>query len=166
MITVPWKCLISIQVLLSKEILSIKLIIILQVQKTISTYSFILDLNLLGERKFSLSTDIQLMIIKVQELQKTLWVGDLFILDSFIIKSFLFISTSVFLTIFKNSNFVFRKFDKNKVCMVLSKQISFFHDSNEFFFTNLSITISISLINHFLQLFISHSFAQLSCNSF
>jgi len=47
------------------------------------------------------------MITKVQEPQKTLWVGDLFILDSFIIKLFLFILMNAFFTIFVNGIIIF-----------------------------------------------------------
>jgi hypothetical protein len=50
-----------------------------------------------------------------------------------------------------------------KAC--ISKKIGLFHDSNEFLFVNLSVSISVSLVNHLLKLFISHSFSQLSCYS-
>ncbi len=42
-----------------------------------------------------------------------------------------------------------------------SEKICFFHDPDELFLRNLSITISICLINHLLQLFLCHRFSQL-----
>ena len=50
--------------------------------------------------------------------------------------------------------------------MHLSEQVSLFHDPDKLFFTNLSISISVSFVNHFLELFICHGFAQFSSNSF
>ena len=47
-----------------------------------------------------------------------------------------------------------------------SEQICLFHDSDELFLTNFTVSISISFINHFLQLLFWHGFAQLSCDSF
>ena len=51
-----------------------------QEPRMILTCTCTLDHNSLGERKFSLSTDIQLMITRVLEPLKTPWVGDLFLL--------------------------------------------------------------------------------------
>lgn len=46
-----------------------------------------------------------------------------------------------------------------------SEQVSFFHDSNELLLTDLTISISIGFVDHFLELIIGHSFAQLSGHS-
>ena len=72
--------------MLNKEMLSIKLITILLVQKMILTYLCILVINLVGVKKYSHSTDIQLMIIKPQEPLKTLWVVDLYAKIHYFIK--------------------------------------------------------------------------------
>jgi hypothetical protein len=45
-----------------------------------------------------------------------------------------------------------------------SKQISLLHYSNKLLLIDLPISISISLINHLLQLFISHSFSKFPRN--
>ncbi len=47
-----------------------------------------------------------------------------------------------------------------------SEQVCLLHDSDKLFLADLSISVSVSLIDHFLQFFVSHCLPQLSCHSF
>ena len=47
-----------------------------------------------------------------------------------------------------------------------SKQVCFFHYSNELLLTYFSISITVSFINHFLEFIIVHSLSKFSCHSF
>ena len=42
----------------------------------------------------------------------------------------------------------------------ISEQVGFFHDANELFLVNFTIGVPVSLVNHLLQLLISHRLAQ------
>merc|ERR1712146_228001 len=46
-----------------------------------------------------------------------------------------------------------------------SEEIGLLHDAQELLFIDLAIAITISLINHFLQLFVCHSLAKLLGNT-
>lgn len=48
---------------------------------------------------------------------------------------------------------------------IISEEIGLFHYSDELLFADLSIPVSVCLINHFLQLLISHRLSELSCDS-
>merc|ERR1719174_3113242 len=47
-----------------------------------------------------------------------------------------------------------------------SEQVGLLHDAQKFLFVHLSITISVSLINHLLQFLVGHSLTQFLGNSF
>ena len=47
-----------------------------------------------------------------------------------------------------------------------SEQVGLLHDSHELFLTNLSITVSVSLINHLLDFIIGHVFSEFLCYPF
>ena len=47
------------------------------------------------------------------------------------------------------------------VWVCISEQVGFFHDANELFLVNFTITVPVSLVNHLLQLLIAHSLAKL-----
>ncbi len=45
------------------------------------------------------------------------------------------------------------------------EQVSLLHDSDELFFRDFTITISISFVDHFLEFFVGHSFTEFLGNS-
>ena len=47
-----------------------------------------------------------------------------------------------------------------------SEKVGLTHDTHEFVLRDLAITITISLVNHFLKLFICHAFTELFCDTF
>lgn len=46
-----------------------------------------------------------------------------------------------------------------------SKEIGLFHDTNKLLLVDFSVSVTIGLIDHLLELLVSHCFAQFSCDS-